>query len=149
LTAVERFLAKFQGFGGVRQAGALTYRFQNGALQVLLVRSKTSKRWIFPKGNLEPHLTPSKSAYFEAYEEAGVLGEIEPLSLGAYSYRKRPERGGHLCRVHLYPMKVTQVLSFYPEKSIREREWMAFDRAIDLIQERKLKSILVDFAKRA
>lgn len=137
------------GIASIRQAGALTYQVRDGHLWFLLVQSKTLKRWIFPKGNVEPGLSPSESAYFEAFEEAGVLGTIESRSLGSYSYRKQPERGGELCRVRLYPMAVTQVLAFYPEKSIRQREWMQVEQALDVIDEQKLKSILVAFAERA
>ena len=137
------------GIASIRQAGALTYQIRSGDLWVLLVKSKTSKCWIFPKGNLEPGLSPSESAYFEAFEEAGVLGVIENRSLGSYTYQKQPERGGELCRVRLYPMAVTQILDSYPEKKVRKREWMLIEQAHDAVIEKKLKSILVAFAKRA
>ena len=137
------------GIASIRQAGALTYQIRSGDLWVLLVQSKTLKRWIFPKGNLEPGLSPSESAFFEAFEEAGVLGTIETRSIGSYSYRKQPERGGELCRVRLYPMMVTQILASYPEKKIRNREWMHVEKAIDAVDEEKLKSLLVAFAERA
>ncbi len=137
------------GIARIRQAGALTYQIRDGDLWLLLVQSKTLKRWIFPKGNLEPGMSPHQSASFEAFEEAGVLGTIESRSLGSYSYRKQPERGGELCRVRLYPMAITQVLDFYPERNARIREWMTVEQALDLITEEKLKSLLAAFARRA
>ena len=137
------------GIASIRQAGALTYQVRGGDLWVLLVQSKTLKLWIFPKGNLEPGLSPSESAYFEAFEEAGVLGVIETRSLGSCSYQKQPERGGELCRVRLYPLAVTQILESYPEKKVRKREWMPIEQAHDVVAEEKLKSILVALAKRA
>ena len=86
---------------------------------------------------------------FEAFEEAGVLGRIESRSFGSYTYRKRPEKGGGLYRVHLFPLVVTQELSFYPEKLVRNREWMSVAQAVEVIEDVKLKSLLVAFAKRA
>jgi 8-oxo-dGTP pyrophosphatase MutT (NUDIX family) len=76
----------------------------------LLIQSSTLKHWISPKGNLEPGLSSSEPAYFEAFEEAGVLGTIGTRSIGSYKYRKKPEKGGELCRVKLYPLEGTQVL---------------------------------------
>ena len=136
------------GIASIQQSGALPFQIRDESLWVLLVQSNTSKRWIFPKGNLEPGLSASESAYFEAFEEAGVLGTISTRSIGSYKYRKKPEKGGELCRVRLYPLEVTQILDFYPERSTRPRTWLGVEEALGTIGEPKLKTILEDFASR-
>ena len=45
-----------------RQSAVLPYRFSGGDLEVLLITSRKGKRWVFPKGIIEPGLTPQRSA---------------------------------------------------------------------------------------
>ena len=144
-----RYFSEMIGIAGIQQSGALPYQRRDDSIWVLLVQSSTSKHWIFPKGNLEPGLSSSESAYFEAFEEAGVVGTIGTRSIGSYKYRKKPEKGGELCRVKLYPLQVTQVLEFYPERDIRPRAWMTVQDALEALQDPKLKFILAEFASRA
>ncbi|MDG2321345.1 MAG: hypothetical protein P8L79_13885 [Rhodospirillaceae bacterium] len=49
----------------------------------------------------------------------------------------------------LYPLQVTQVLEFYPERDIRPRVWMTVQDALEALQDPKLKSILAEFSSRA
>jgi ADP-ribose pyrophosphatase YjhB (NUDIX family) len=59
------------------QYAALPYRFTpDAALEILLVTTRRSKRWIIPKGWPIKGLRPAKSAAREAFEEAGVRGKI-------------------------------------------------------------------------
>lgn len=136
------------GVASIQQSGALPYEYRDDTLWILLVQSNTSKRWILPKGNLEPGLTPSESAYFEAFEEAGVVGKIENSSIGSYSYRKTEEKGGELCRVRIFPLAVTQALQSYPEREVRIREWMEASQAVEAIAEPKLKTLVAEFVSR-
>ena len=135
------------GFASIQQSGALPYQKKDGILWILLVKSRTSRRWIFPKGNIEPGLTAAESAYREAFEEAGVLGTISTRSIGTYTYRKKPEKGGKLCRVKLYPLEVTQVLESYPERSFRQRTWLLAEEALSVLDKPKLIAILQKFIK--
>ena len=135
------------GYASIQQSGALPYQKKDGILWVLLVKSMTSRRWIFPKGNLEPGLTASESAYSEAFEEAGVLGTISTRSIGAYKYRKKAEKGGKLCRVKLYPLEVTQVLESYPERSFRQRTWLLAEEALSVLDKPELIAILQKFIR--
>ena len=43
-------------------------------LRGMLITSIRMCRWTFPKGNVEPGLTARQDAEFEAFEEAGVMG---------------------------------------------------------------------------
>ena len=55
-----------------RQVAALCWRTGLAGLEVLLITSRHSKRWILPKGWLQPDLTAAENAAREAFEEAGV-----------------------------------------------------------------------------
>jgi 8-oxo-dGTP pyrophosphatase MutT (NUDIX family) len=72
------------------QYGALPYRFtEAAALEVLIVTTRQSKRWIIPKGWPIKGLTPSKSAAREAFEEAGVIGRsVQGLSAASDTKRR-------------------------------------------------------------
>ncbi len=116
------------------QSGVIPYRWQGGELQVLLITSRKGRRWIIPKGIVEPDMTPAESAAKEAFEEAGIKGEVNPESVGTYSYYK----WGGTCRVTLFLMHVTQEFDEWPE-SFRKRQWLppaeaARQVSVDLLQ---------------
>jgi 8-oxo-dGTP pyrophosphatase MutT (NUDIX family) len=71
------------------QVAAVCYRLRNGSIEFLLVRTRNSGRWTFPKGSAEPGLTHAQAAALEAFEEAGVHGRIEEASFARYICRKR------------------------------------------------------------
>ena len=70
--------------GELRQAGALPYAIVEGRMAFLLITSRRSGKWIFPKGIIEPNMTPWESAALEAVEEAGVTGDISSEPIGSY-----------------------------------------------------------------
>ena len=85
------------------QFGALCYRVEQGVVQILLITSRRTKRWILPKGWPEDGLTPAQAAANEAREEAGVTGKIKQRPIGVYSYEKHVENAESLpCMVTLY-----------------------------------------------
>ena len=78
----------------LHQAGVIAYRIVDAKVQVLLITSRDTGRWIIPKGNIDAGATPAKAAQREAYEEAGVKGTITSLlPLGFYTYFKKLESG--------------------------------------------------------
>ena len=133
------------------QYGALPYRFtEAAALEVLVVTTRQSKRWIIPKGWPIKGLTPSKSAAREAFEEAGVMGKIGARSIGAFQYR-RVENGGDdeaECEVKVFPLLVKRQRAIWPESDQRAVQWVDPEKAISLIGEPELKAIVGAFAKR-
>ena len=131
----------------IQQAAALPFAYRQGGGKLLLGTSIGTGRWILPKGHLEPGLTACESAEAEALEEAGVVGTMTPRALGAYNYRKRPEKGGERCRVRVYALEVTRVLKDYPEASVRKRRWMSVQKAIKAVDEPDLKTLLERFEK--
>jgi phosphohistidine phosphatase len=128
-----------------RQSAVLPYRFSGGDLEVLLITSRKGKRWVFPKGIIEPGLTPQRSAAKEAREEAGVEGQVSTASLGSYAYKK----WGGTCEVEVFPMRVTAELADWPEAAIRRREWLGIDDAAARIEDAKLRRLLQRLPKAA
>ncbi len=82
-----------------RQSSVLPYRLGKKGLEVLMITSMKRKRWIIPKGIVEPDMTPWDSAAKEALEEAGVEGDVSSQKIGRYHY----EKWGGLCRCDVFP----------------------------------------------
>src|SRR5262249_17252191 len=121
----------------LHQAGVLAYRAFRRQIQVLLVTSRDTGRWIIPKGNIAAGVTPSRAAETEAYEEGGVKGKIEgTIPLGFYTYFKRDESGQHQpTSVEVYLLHVTKQVKKWPEKRERRLSWVPVAEAIALVQE--------------
>ena len=128
----------------VAQSGVIPYRIQDGQIEVMLITSSASKRWVIPKGLIEPDMTPQDSAAKEAWEEAGLLGKVFPDLLGTYEYQK----SGCTCQVGVFLMQVQAVLEIWPEASKRKREWVGIPKAIKRVNEPELKLILADLPNR-
>ena len=73
-----------------RQSAVIPYRLREGRVEILLITSRKGKRWVVPKGILEPELTPAESAAKEAREEAGVSGRISAAPVATSCSRKSP-----------------------------------------------------------
>lgn len=124
----------------MRQAGALPYAVVEGRLAFLLITTRRTGRWIFPKGGIEPGMNPWESAALEAVEEAGVTGEIAQAAIGSY----RASIGGSgakLVDVDLYPLRVTQQLDDWREKGQRLRHWATLEEAKRLLADRSLSRL--------
>jgi predicted NUDIX family NTP pyrophosphohydrolase len=102
----------------LRQAGALAYRVRDARIEVLLITSRDTGRWIIPKGNIEDGAKPSEAAEQEAYEDAGIRGTVNgSLPLGSYTYCKRLGRdSAHPAAVEVCLLKVRRHLKKWPEK---------------------------------
>jgi 8-oxo-dGTP pyrophosphatase MutT (NUDIX family) len=93
------------------QYAALPYRFNEaGTLEILLVTTRQSKRWILPKGWPIKGLRPPRSAAREAFEEAGVTGKIGAKSVGSFTYDKMLDEQGIAvqCEIKVYPLLVKE-----------------------------------------
>ena len=114
--------------------------------EILLITSLTTRRWILPKGWPVEGLSLADSAAREAFEEAGVEGEVGATPLASYHYLKeRKEGGGIPCRVDVFGLQVTAQKAEWPERGAREIAWLAPDQAARRISEPGLRAILVDF----
>ena len=128
----------------VEQSGVIPYRIINGQIEVMLITSSGSKRWVIPKGLIEPNMTPEDSAAKEAWEEAGVLGQVFPNLMGTYEYYK----SGCTWQVDVFLLQVETVLDNWPEAYKRKRQWVSIPKAIKRVDEPDLKLILGDLPHR-
>ena len=122
-----------------RQSAVLPYRRRGPGLEVLLITSRKGKRWVLPKGIVEPGLSGQASAAKEAAEEAGVEGEVAIRKLGRYRY----EKWDGTCRVEVFPMRVTVERREWPEAAIRRREWLSPEAAAARLREKKLRKLVL------
>ena len=130
------------------QYAALPWRIVDCALEVLLITTRNTRRWIVPKGWPIAEYTPQACAAFEAMEEAGVAGVVEAEAFGTFHYDKLRKSGEVLaCKVYVYPMKVTRRRRQWPEKRARDCEWCSVEEAISRIKETGLRRLIKKFAK--
>jgi uncharacterized protein len=130
-----------------QQVGALPYRFcSDGAIEVLLITSRATGRWIIPKGNPIPRLKAHQAAAREAFEEAGINGKTEKKPIRKFHYSK--QRAGTSdadLEVTVFPLLVTEQLKDWPERDQRERGWLDPIAASHLAENTGLKRLLQIF----
>lgn len=128
----------------MQQYGVLPWREdKHGRGQVLLITSRGHGRWIVPKGWPIHDRAPYLSAALEAFEEAGVIGEVLPHPLGTYHYVKEGEDGAtQYRRVTLFSLRVVGTLTNWPERGQRKRQWFSLSEAADMVDNRELARII-------
>lgn len=131
------------------QYAALPYR-EDTTLEILLITSRETHRWVIPKGWPMENLQPWEAAAREALEEAGVEGPVGRKPIGAYLYEKRMV-GGILvpCSVDVFPLLVERQRKHWREKDQRDQRWLSVEDAIEAVQEQGLKKLLRSFAATA
>ena len=159
-------LAHLRRLRGCHHVAAICYRVRGTGIEFLLVQTRGSGRWTFPKGSAEPGLTHAQAAALEAYEEAGVHGRMEEIAFTSYQRRKPGTSGkstaakpqvfsAHLCevsRLEAPPEFDRNPTWFSPEKAkrcLREDRNIGYatelarvvDRAVARIQRLRLAGI--------
>ena len=128
------------------QFAALPYHRRKGQVQVLLITSLDTDRWILPKGWPMDGCTPAATAAQEAWEEAGIRGVVSEACLGFYSYTKTLPEGGTIpCIAAIFPLEVQDLADDFPEAGQRRRKWFTPAKAASRISEPDLKKILRNF----
>ena len=127
------------------QVGALPLRRdRRGALEVLLVTSRDTGRWIIPKGWPMAGKTKARAAAREALEEAGVTGQLVKPALGHFDYEKfMPEGPPIPCRVTVFALWVDKVHESWEEAEERRRHWWRLRDAVALVEEEALREIIL------
>ncbi|MEI7686155.1 MAG: NUDIX hydrolase, partial [Planctomycetota bacterium] len=120
----------------VRQAAALPLR--NG--RICLVTSSNGKRWVIPKGLIEPGQTGGETALQEAWEEAGLVGSLRPEPIGSFLY----EKWCGVCHVTVFVLEVTEMKQDWPERTQRQRIWTTPSGAIERLDDAGLVDILYE-----
>ena len=131
----------------IKQSGVIAYGDHEGELSVILVTSKDGRRWVLPKGHIEPHLSANESAEKEAFEEGGIEGVVSKVAMGFYDYFKQSNKNSTIYRVSLFPMKILRLLNDWPEAKFRTRQWMTIQQAIDSVKEKDAQLLLEKFGE--
>lgn len=129
------------------QYGALPWRRgTDGEREILLISSRETQRWVIPKGWPIDGLSPQESARREAFEEAGVSGQIAASPLGSYPYAKRLRDGASaMVTVTVFALEVTASHEAWPEKGQRRLRWMACGEAAAAVAEPELRQLIMEF----
>jgi len=120
--------------GLIRQSGAIA--ISDG--RICVVSSRSGKRWVVPKGCMEPGKTAAEIALQEAWEEAGLVGVLQPEPIGSYFY----EKAGFTCHVTVFLMTVTDMAEDWPEREVRERRWLSVPQALERLDDPGLRELI-------
>jgi 8-oxo-dGTP pyrophosphatase MutT (NUDIX family) len=129
------------------QFAALPYRMlKKDKLEVMLISSLDTGRWIIPKGWPVDGLRPSEAAAKEAWEEAGIRGRVSDEVLGLYSYSKwLDEELSIPCIVVVFGLEVSHCDDVFPEAGKRKTRWFTPKKAALRVDEPELKQIIAAF----
>jgi 8-oxo-dGTP pyrophosphatase MutT (NUDIX family) len=130
-----------------QQFAALPFRTKR-VLEIMLVSSRETRRWILPKGWPIKGMKPHAVAALEALEEAGLLGKIGKRPIGSYHYIKRMPNGAALiCDVEVFPLRVEKQRKNWPEREQRTTGWFEAREAASLVDEPELRDLILSFAE--
>ena len=126
------------------QYAALPYRrCPDGSVEIMLITSRDTGRWLIPKGWAKPGLGPAKAAALEAREEGGLVGQTDDHSIGSYHYDKRlPDGSIAHCVVEVFAFEVERQMKSWPEQHERSTRWFFLQEAAQAMQESELRSII-------
>jgi 8-oxo-dGTP pyrophosphatase MutT (NUDIX family) len=126
------------------QYAAVPYRRRDDdTIEVMLVTSRETKRWVVPKGwpirGAKPHISAAR----EALEEAGVIGRPDADAIGTYHYAKRLKNGTEArCKVEVFPLEVKSQRKRWRERGERKARWFELSKAARVVQEPGLGRLL-------
>lgn len=129
-----------------RQVAALPWRRGKDGLEILLVTSRETRRWVTPKGGRMAGKTDAEAAAQEALEEAGVEGVASEAPIGTFRYLKvLKRRASRWCVVSVHALEVRLVHPSWQEQSERERVWVSREEAMRRVEEPDLKALIGAF----
>lgn len=149
-TPTEMFRPTGPDGAACTQLGALCWRQGEDGVQVLLVTSRDTGRWIIPKGWPIAGLRPEEAAAREAWEEAGVRGTAAARPLGVYAYDKVIDRQAVPpvtvpCIVAVYAVHSVTRTRDFPEADERRHKWMSRRKAARKVAEPELAALIAGF----
>lgn len=126
------------------QYAAICWRKAKSGIEVLLITSRETRRWVVPKGWPIRGIDGPHTAEREAWEEAGVEGKVSKNCLGLFSYQKVLDRDQCVpCVVAVYGLHVGKLSRRYPEQGQRQRKWFTAAEAAELVLEPELRTIFL------
>lgn len=130
------------------QYAALPYRIARRRVEIMLITSRETRRWVVPKGWPMKGLKPHDAAAVEAAEEAGLIGEIDDRPIGSYNYLKRLKAGQSIAvQVSVYPFRVQAQVESWKEQGQREFRWFRYQKAASLVAEPSFRKLIRQFGK--
>ena len=116
-------------------------------LRILLITSRDTGRWVIPKGWPMRNRTEAEAAAREAYEEAGLRGEVSDRSIGVYTYRQGPGRrpARALRRAGLSRSRCARCCASLPETGQRRAKWFEPAKAARRVDEHELAALIREF----
>jgi 8-oxo-dGTP pyrophosphatase MutT (NUDIX family) len=142
----ERVRRLFGGMPCRVQVAALPWRKGPDGVEVMLITSRGTGRWVLPKGWPEGQEDLCDAAAREAAEEAGLSGSVSRLEIGRYYYGKRLESGlESRCQVLVFPLEVKRVAERWPEYGQRKRKWFSPQAAAANVREQDLAELIATF----
>lgn len=124
------------------QVGAIPYALVGEQITYLLITSRGTGKWIFPKGTLLPGTDPRQMAACEAREEAGVAGSMAPEPIGTYRDWKKRDGGKIAIEVALFPMLVEEQFNDWEEAKQRHRHWVTFPELRSLLKRHAMVALV-------
>lgn len=129
------------------QIAALVYRWSGDELEILLVTSRETQRWILPKGWPIPGKTAAATAAQEAAEEAGIIGHVIKKPLGRYSSTKRIGETALPAEVEVYALQFVKQKQKWKERGERSTRWLPAGAAAETVAEPELATVIRAFAE--
>lgn len=152
-----RQFQRYNSYGGRLVVGCIPYRFkyddkgkndsnnQTVDVEVLVITSQKNNSMMFPKGGWESDESEDEAASREAWEEAGVQGRLDE-SLGKWLYKSK--RYGVLYEGIMFPLKVTEELTYWPEMEVRRRKWVTVAEAREGCRDSWMREALEELIER-
>jgi 8-oxo-dGTP pyrophosphatase MutT (NUDIX family) len=130
------------------QIAAVCWRKNRGKIEILLITSRDTGRWIIPKGWKMADCSDAAAAQTEAWEEAGVEGDVSAAPLGQFDYDKVLRPGSiKRCRVEVFGLRVKCLKDRFPERKVRSRKWFTLERAARKVAEPELRDLISGWSK--
>lgn len=127
----------------IRQVAAVPFRLtSDGEMQVMLITSRSTQKFIVPKGWPMKGKSGREAARIEAAQEAGVSGKVLKNPIGRYRYWKRLDKHFVPVDVTVYLLSVENELTAHDEAETRRRAWLSLADAATLIDEPELASLV-------
>jgi ADP-ribose pyrophosphatase YjhB (NUDIX family) len=127
----------------LHQVAAIPFRVtKDGAIRVMLVTSRETRRFTLPKGWRMKGKSDRQAAAVEARQEAGVKGKMLKRSPGSYHYWKRLSKAFVHVEVVVYLLMVSEESKRWKEFEERSRAWLSLEDAALLVDEPELGTLL-------
>lgn len=128
------------------QVAALPWRGTETGVEIMLITSRDTGRWVLPKGWPEAKEAFCAAAAREADEEAGLTGSVSSQEAGRYFYAKSLSSGEEIaCEVLVFPLKVEKVADKWKERRQRKRKWVSPGEAVRMVNEPDLSLLISSF----